>query len=65
MKITELKKVLKDLSECDNLIEDISDGTSIRASVAMKQCLIGGIIQRRATLLERLKNTGIDISEHI
>ena len=73
MKISEFRKVLSAIEECDDSIKSINiHGFQISqellpskydGSKEMVACLQGAIIQRKHNLIEQLARTGVNVSE--
>lgn len=74
MKISEFRKILKAIDECDESIKSINvhglvivkDGfIAEESSSELKACVEGAVIQRRHNLLERLKMAGVNVEETV
>ena len=76
MKISEFRKILKAIDECEYSIKSInvhgfhiteSIGSNVvtknRVSQELKTCVQGAVIQRKHNLIERLKMAGVSIDE--
>ena len=68
MKISEFRKILKAIDECDAVVKTQNmHGIVVisreKASQELLTCVEGAIIQRRHNLIERLKMAGVQIDE--
>ena len=61
MKITEFRKILKSIDECEDCIKNRTLFSMISRDLGT--CIAGALIQRRHNLIERLKMAGVMIDE--
>lgn len=57
MKLTELQRRIKQITDCDyaeELIHTYFDGD-------IESCLIGAVIERKNTLIERMREDGVNV----
>jgi hypothetical protein len=61
MKISEFRRVLKAIEECDDCIKNRTLFSLV--SGGLGTCIAGAVIQRRHNLIEQLKMAGVNIEE--
>ena len=61
MKITEFRKILKAIDECEDCIKNRTLFSMVSGDLGT--CIAGAIVQRRHNLVERLEMAGVMIDE--
>lgn len=61
MKLTELQRRLKQIEDCDDAIAEVR----ARFCGAISNCLIGALIERKNTLIERMREDGVNVDVEV
>ena len=61
MKISEFRRVLKAIEECDDCMKNRNPFSLVSGDLG--SCIAGAVIQRRHNLIEQLKQAGVNVDE--